>query len=210
MARRKVTAVAEDIIEDPDMGDFAARNRDAIYKMITGGKPTDLRQIVAALGGPKEVAPLVGRSRRTVERWVTTAGTQKITKPLPDAVQALQQAFSQARTTRAGREKIVAATGRRATLMRGHGARMKGKAKAGIITPGGERGYIKTRTFNHHVDANTMDATFRSYIEQGEDAAFTTFNNEFGDDYGQYGQAFDGWLFGDMSGLLFNPDISGE
>jgi hypothetical protein len=200
----------EDIIEDPDMNGYAAQNRDAIYKLITGAKPGDLRQIVTALGGPKEVAAITGRSTRTVQRWITTSGTQKIGKPKPDALDALQQAFGQARNTRAGREQIVAATGRRATLMRGHGAKMKGKAKAGPVSPGGDRGYIKVRTWDHHVDASTMDKTFEAYIEHGEDAAFGTFNDQFGDAYGQGGLYFDGWLFTDMSGLLFNPDTSGE
>jgi hypothetical protein len=55
-----------------------------------------------------------------------------------------------------------------------------------------------------------MDSTIKSYIDGGEDAAYQTFNDMFGAEYGQDGLYFDGWMFGDMSGLLFNPDTGGE
>jgi hypothetical protein len=198
--------MAEDIIDNPDRDAYAAGNRDAIYRMITGGRTDDLREAVRALGGPKAVAPLVGRSRRTVERWITTTGTQRIRAPRADAAQALSNAFTQARGTREGRQRI--ADTRRATLMRHHGARMRGSAKAGPVTPGGERGYVKQRRWDHGVDASTMDATYTAYVEGGEDAAYHTFNTQFGDEYGQGGLFFDDWMFTDMSGLGFTPGLS--
>lgn len=197
--------MAEEIVDDPDFSALARANRDAIYRMLSGGRTDDLREIVRALGGPKEVAPLVGRSRRTVERWITTKGTQKIKAPRPDAAQALNTAFGQARSTRAGRRRIV--EGRRSTLMRRNGARMKGRAKAGPVTPGGERAYLKERRFDHHVSAAAMDATLQAYLEYGEDAAYRTFNDAFGDEYGQGGLFFDNFLFTDMTGLGFTPDV---
>jgi hypothetical protein len=196
----------EEIIDNPDRGGYALENRDAIYRLISGAKPGDLREIVRVLGGPRAVAPIVGRTERTVQRWITTKGTERIRAPRADASQRLDTAFGQARNTRAGREKI--AETRRSTLMRHHGARMRGTAKAGPVSPGGERGYLKARRFDHGVDAGTMDATFTAYIEQGEDAAFREFNTRFGDEYGQGGLFFDDWMFTDMSGLTFTPGLS--
>jgi hypothetical protein len=197
--------MAEEIIDNPDRDAFARANRDSIYRLISGGRTDDLREMVRVLGGPRAVAPLVGRSQRTVQRWITTTGTQRIRAPRADAAERLNTAFSQARGTRAGREQIAAT--RRATLMRHHGARMRGSAKAGPVTPGGDRGYIKNRRFDHGIDAATMDATYNAYIEGGEDAAYHAFNAQFGDEYGQGGLFFDDWMFTDMSGLMFTPGL---
>src|ERR1039457_3447543 len=127
--------MAEDIIDNPDRDAYAAGNRDAIYRMITGGRTDDLREAVRGLGGPKAVAPLAGRSRRAVDRWLTTTGTQRIRAPRADDAQALSNAFPQARGPREGRQRI--ADTRRATLMRHHGARMAGSAKGGPGAPAG-------------------------------------------------------------------------
>jgi hypothetical protein len=195
----------DEIIENPDLSHYAQQNRDEIYRMLTGSKPDQLREMVRALGGPKAVAPLVGRTARTVERWITTTGTQRISNPKADARQALDQAFGQVRTTRQGRERIAAS--RRATLMRGHGVKMRGSASCGPLTPGRERGYRRIRTWDRHVDSATMDATFDAYIQGGEDAAYLTFNQRFGEEYGGNGQYFDDWMFFDMGGLGFTPDV---
>jgi hypothetical protein len=53
-----------------------------------------------------------------------------------------------------------------------------------------------------------MDATYTAYIEGGEDAAYHTFNTQFGDEYGQGGLFFDDWMFTDLSGLGFTPGLS--
>jgi hypothetical protein len=196
----------EEIIDNPDGQGYAESNRDAIYRMLTGAKPDDLREMVRVLGGPKAVAPLVGRSQRTVQRWITTKGQQRIKAPRADARQALQTQFDQVRATRAGRQHIV--DGRRATLMRHAGARMRGSARGGPMTAGRERAYLKVRRFDHHVDAAAMGATFDAYIDGGADAAFVTFNDQFAEGYGRSGAYFDDWLFSDLSGLGFTPDVS--
>jgi hypothetical protein len=198
----------DQIFENPDRGAIAAsaQNQDAIYRLITGAKPDNLREIVRALGGPKAVAPLVGRTTRTVQRWITTKGTERIRAPRADARQALDAAFTQARGTREGRQRI--ADTRRGTLMRGQGAKMRGKALCGPFTPGAERLYVRQRTWtDYRVDAGTMDATFDAYIEGGEESAFLAFNQQFGDEYGQSGAYFDEWMFYDMGGLGFSPDV---
>jgi hypothetical protein len=191
-------------IENPDRAQFAAANRDALYHLITGARPDDLREMVRVLGGTKAVAGLTGRSQRTVQRWITTTGTEKIRSPRADAKQAIDTAFSAARQTREGRERI--AGGRRATLLRNNGAVMRGSAPAGPMTAGGSRAYIKMRTWNHAVGSDVMDATFDAFIQGGEDAAFDSFNTAFGDEYGSGGAMFDEFLFTDMTGLFFSPD----
>src|SRR5487761_1314229 len=193
--------MAEEIIDNPDRDAYARANRDSIYRMITGGRPGDLREQVRVLGGTRAVAGLAG-----VRRWFTVAGAEKIKTPRPASRQAVSAAFSQARNTREGRQRI--AESRRATLMRHHGARMRGSAKAGPVTPGGERGYIKQRRFDHGVDPGTMSSAYDAYIDGGETAAFDTFNTQFGDEYGQGGLFFDDWMFTDMSGLMFTPGLS--
>jgi len=196
--------VAEEIIDNPDRDDYAGRNRDAIYRMVTGGRPDSLREIVRALGGTRAVADLTGRSQRTVQRWITTSGTERIRAPRADAAQALNTAFDQARNTREGRQRI--ADTRRATQLRNNGARMRGSARAGIVTPGGSRAYIKSRVWDHAVGSDTMSKTLDAYVEGGEDAAFGAFNESFGAEYGGDGAMFDEGLFTDMSGLEFSPD----
>jgi hypothetical protein len=195
----------EEQIDNPDRGAYARSNRDAIYRMITGSNPQDLTEQVRALGGTRAAAEAAGVSQRTVQRWITTTGTQKIRNPRAAARQAVNTAFGQARATREGRERI--ASGRRGGLMRHNGARMKGNAKAGPASAGGERAYIKSRFFNHHVSAGAMDATFKSYVDDGDEAAYGTFNDRFGSEYGQDGAFFDEFLFTDMTGLNFTTDI---
>ena len=70
--------MAEERIDDPDRRAYAAANQDAIYRMITGNRPDNLREIVRALGGTRAVANLTGRSQRTVQRWITTTGRERI------------------------------------------------------------------------------------------------------------------------------------
>ena len=195
----------EEQIDNPDRGAYARSNRDAIYRMITGANPRDLAEQVRAVGGTRAAAEAAGVSQRTVQRWITTTGTQRIKNPRAASKQGLNAAFGQARSTREGRQRI--ASGRRAGLMGHAGARMKGTAKAGVVSPGGDRAYIKSRSWNHHVSADVMDATFKSYVDDGEDGAFHTFNDRFGDEYGGDGTFFDQFLFTDMTGLKFTTDI---
>jgi hypothetical protein len=196
--------MAEERIDNPDRAAYARANQDAMYRMLTGASPADIAHQVHVLGGTRAAAQAAGVSQRTVQRWITTTGAQRIKDPRAANKQALNNAFTQARSTRAGRERII--SGRRATLMRHNGARMKGSAKAGIVTPGGERAYIKSRTFDHHVPAGVMDATYEAYLSGGETAAYGAFNDGFGDEYGQGGLFFDSFLFTDMSKLGFTPD----
>jgi hypothetical protein len=200
--------MAEEQIDNPDRNAYARANQDAIYRLISGANPADLAEQVRVMGGTRAAAQAAGVTQRTVQRWITTTGTQRIRNPGAAARQALNTAFTQVRSTRQGRERI--ASGRRATLMRHNGARMRGTAKAGPVTPGGERAYIKSRTWNHHVGADIMDATYKAYIDGGENAAYHAFNDRFGDEYGQGGLFFDNFLFTDMTRLRFAPDIGAE
>lgn len=202
--------VAEDSIDDPDMAGYAEANRDEIYKMLTGADPGDLAEMVRALGGPKAVAPLVNRSERTVQRWITTKpGAQKITAPKADALEALKTAAEQNRNTREGRQRI--ADTRRATLLRSGGAKMSGTAYSGVLSAGGSRAYLKDRHFEDYtLGSDIMDKTLDAFIEGGDDAAFGAFNTAFGDDYGQGGAFFDEWLFADLSGLDFTLGTGDE
>jgi hypothetical protein len=198
--------MAEDIIDDPDRDGFAEANRDAIYKLVTGADPGDLAEQVRILGGTRAAADIAGVTQRTVQRWITTTGTQKIQTPGAGA-QLVGAAAAEARGTREGRQRI--ADSRRATLLRNNGARMKGTAPAGPVSPGGSRAYIKNRTWNHAVGSDVMNSTFDAYVEGGEDAAFGAFNEAFGNDYGADTGMFDEWMFTDLSGLDFKPDLGG-
>jgi hypothetical protein len=199
--------MAEDIINDPDRGGYAQANRDAIYRLVTGSDPNDLAEQVRILGGTRAAAEVAGVTQRTVQRWITKAGAQRIQRPGAGA-DLVGTAATQARSTREGRERI--ATGRRATLLRNNGAVMRGTAKAGVVTAGGSRLYAKTRRFDHAVGSNTMNATFDAFIEGGEDAAFGAFNDSFSDGYGGDSGFFDEFLFTDMSGLGFTPDLGSD
>jgi hypothetical protein len=200
--------MAEEIIENPDRDEYARRNRDALYRLISGANPGDLAEQVRILGGTRAAAEAAGVTQRTVQRWITKTGAQKIRHPKADALGRVNAAAAQTRGTREGRQRVAGT--RRATLMRHHGARMRGSAKAGPVTPGGERGYIKQRRFDHGVGADIMDATYNAYLEGGEDAAYHTFNAQFGDEYGQGGLFFDDWMFTDMTGLMFTPGFTEE
>jgi hypothetical protein len=200
--------MAEDIIDDPDRGGYAEANRDAIYRLITGNDPNDLAEQVRLLGGTRAAAEAAGVTQRTVQRWITKTGTQRIARPGAEAAGRVTEAAAQARSTREGRQRI--ATSRRATLLRNNGAVMRGTAKAGIVTAGGSRLYNKLRTFNHAVGSDTMTVTFDAFIEGGEDAAFGAFNQSFSDGYGGDSGFFDEFLFTDMTGLGFTPDLGSD
>jgi hypothetical protein len=199
--------VAEDIVDNPDRAAAAAANRDAMYKMITGASPGDLAEQVRILGGTRAAAQVAGVSQRTVQRWITKSGAQRIRNP-GEGARLVGDAAAQERTTRAGRERIAA--GRRTTLMRNNGAKMRGTAKSGVITAGGSRAYLKPRRFDHAIGSDVMGKTIDAWIEDGDDAAFGVFNAEFGDEYGSDGAMFDEWLFEDMNGLSFTPDTGSE
>lgn len=202
--------MAEETVNNPDMGGYADANRDAIYKMLTGASPEDLPEMVRALGGPKAVAPLVNRDVRTVQRWITTKpGAQKISAPKADAMEALKAAAEQNRNTREGRQRI--ADSRRATLLRSGGAKMSGTAKAGVVSPGGSTAYLKIRNFNDYtIGSDVMDKTLDAFVEGGNESAFGAFNQAFGTEYGQDGAFFDEWLFADMGGLDFTLNTGDE
>jgi hypothetical protein len=195
----------EFVNENPDFNEYAGTNRDAMYRLITGSSPDDLREQVRALGGTREVARLAGVTQRTVQRWITRAGQQRISAPRPATRQAVQGAFDQARSTEAGRQQI--AGGRRQTLMRHHGARMEGQGEGGPLTPSRDKNYLKWRRFDYRVDAGTMDITFDAWIRGGDEEAYFTFNTAFGDEYGR-GGAFDEWMFSDMRQLRFGPHMT--
>jgi hypothetical protein len=77
--------MAEEIINNPDRNEFARRNRDALYRLISGGNPADLAEQVRILGGTRAAAEAAGVTQRTVQRWITKTGTQKIRHPGADA-----------------------------------------------------------------------------------------------------------------------------
>jgi hypothetical protein len=199
--------MAEDIIDDPDRDAYAAANRDAIYRLVTGANPADLAEQVRILGGTRAAAEIAGVTQRTVQRWITKNGAQRIANPGAGA-NLVGTAAAETRGTREGRQRI--ASGRRATLLRNNGARMTGNAPGGPVSAGGSRAYIKNRTWNHAVGSDVMDKTFSAYIEGGEESAFGAFNDAFGEGYGADGGFFDEWMFTDMTGLGFTPDLGSD
>jgi hypothetical protein len=199
--------MAEEIVDDPDRSGYATANRDAIYRLITGADPGNLAEQVRILGGTRAAAEIAGVTQRTVQRWITKTGTEKIRHPGAGA-RLVGTAAAQARGTREGRQRIAA--GRRATLLRNNGAVMRGTAKGGVVTAGGSRLYHKVRSWNHAVGSDTMTATFNAFIDGGEDAAFGAFNDSFSEGYGAGAGFFDEFLFTDMTGLGFTPDLGSD
>jgi hypothetical protein len=199
--------MAEEIHDNPDPAAIAAANRDAMYRLVTGANPGDLAEQVRILGGTRAAAQVAGVTQRTVQRWITKTGAERIQTPGAGA-RLVGDAAAQSRTTRAGRQQI--ADNRRATLMRNNGARMRGTSKSGPRTAGGTRDYVKDRRYDHAIGSDVMGKTIDAWVEHGDDAAFNTFNAEFGDEYGSHGAMFDEWVFYDMDGLNFNPDTGSE
>ncbi|TDD04787.1 hypothetical protein [Nonomuraea diastatica] len=198
----------DNVEDNPDVRAYADANRDDMYRLLTGADPTSIKEMVRILGGPALVAPIVGRAKRTVERWVTDA-TQKIAKPRGDALRRLQQAAHHARTTRTGRQRALDT--RRSILIRNHGARLIGTTTAGPVASG--RGYTRRRYYPEpgmHVDIDTMDDTLDVYLQLGEEEAYERFCTGFGDAYEPTGHAPGevDWIFTDLSGLDLGPDLT--
>lgn len=195
--------MAEEEIDNPDRAAYADANRDAIYRMITGARPDDLAEQVRILGGTRAAAEIAGVTQRTVQRWITKTGAQRIQHPGAGA-RLVGAAAAETRGTREGRQRI--ADTRRVTMMRTQGAKMRGSAKSGIVSSGGSKAYVKMRTWNHAVGSGVMGTTVDAFIQDGEEAAYTAFNTAFGDEYGDGGAMFDEWMFTDMGGLNFSSD----
>ncbi|MFF5265131.1 hypothetical protein ACFY4C_40125 [Actinomadura viridis] len=189
-------------IEYPDLAGYARANADDVYRMLTGADPNDLREMVRIVGGNRAAAALTGRSVRTVERWVTKTGTQRISRPRADALQALRTQAQQIRVSQAGRRQIL--TGRREQNLRRQGMRLRGRAYAGPLIADVE--YRRRRYFDHPVPGRVMDRTIDAYLAGGEEDAYSAFNAAFGQEYQLTG--FDpeegGWIIEDMSGLEFS------
>lgn len=194
-------------VGNPDLAAYARMNSDDVYRMLTGADPHDLREMVRAVGGTTAAVQIlaaagISRTRRTIERWVTTRGTQRISRPRADAMQALRNAAQQARLTQAGRRQIL--TRRRERNLRGHGMRMRGPAKMGPLI--GDVEYRRRRYLNHHVSGSVLDRTVDAYLQGGEEDAYGAFNAAFGAEYGVTGHGPDEaeWIIEDMSGLDFD------
>ena len=180
---------------------FAEENRPDVYRMIIGHDPYDLAEMVRAVGGKREAARITGRSVRTVERWITTTGTQRISRPRADAATALRTASEQARDSAQGRRRIL--EGDREAKLRNLGVKMRGWTYAGPLVGGNY--YRRKRQFDHGVPGSILSKALDAYLAAGEAAAFLAFNKAFGEKYELTGHAPDEveFLIEDWSALEF-------
>lgn len=179
------------------------REKKTVGEGLTGRstKAAALSQMVSELGGAKAVADLVGRSVRSVQRWV--AGKQK---PKADAATALQAAH-QTHTDRPDYRRSQLPPSR-ATRMRRHGARIRATLIGGPTndSPGAS---IKARHVTWDLSPAAMDALIEAWVTGGDDAARETLDEVLYAEYIEQGE-YDrggkniGWQTESLSSITFD------
>jgi len=173
-----------------DSTKFTGRLRNIVFGALTGiagdvsgDRGGELRDMLMAIGGPAktksginltEVAKELGVTRRTVERWVTTDGTER-GKPKPQTLEAVAKKSRQAATTQRGRAKALArmrggtGVGSGGAAIGTYGAKLAVRARQGVVAGG--RGYLRDRTISLELDPGQVEAMQAAYA-QGGDKAF--------------------------------------
>lgn len=173
-----------------DTTKFTGRLRNTVFGALTGipgdvsgDRGGQLRDMLMAIGGPArtksginltEVAKELGVTRRTVERWVTTDGTER-GKPKPATLAAVAKKSRQAATTQQGRAKALgrmrggAGAGSGGAAIATYGAKLTVRAHQGVVAGGRE--YLRDRTIALALDPDAVEAMNAAYA-QGGDKAF--------------------------------------
>ena len=155
----------------------------------------NIRDQVAELGGTRAVAPLTGRSERTIRRWAQNNHVPA----RGDAAQAFDAAVAAHRDSPDYRRGRV--NHRRDTRMRNNGATVRYQGVAGPTTdsPGSS---IKRRNIDWHLSGDAMSDILDAYYADGEAAAIDALGRAMATEY--MGSAQYGWTFeGEATNLQF-------
>lgn len=178
---------------------FTGKLRNTVFSALTGvtgdvsgTTGAQLRGMLMAIGGPAktksginltEVAAELGITRRTVERWVTTDGTER-GKPKPGTLQAVTTKARQAATTQRGRAKALgrmqsgSGGGSRGAAISTYGAKLTVRAHQGVVSGG--RKYLRDRTISMTLNPDDVAAMQAAYV-QGGDKAFVRWAEDHAD-----------------------------
>lgn len=173
-----------------DTTKFTAGLRNTVFGALTGisgdvsgDRGGNLRDMLMAIGGPArtksginltEVAKELGVTRRTVERWVTTDGSER-GKPKAVTLVAVATKSRQAATTQRGRAKALGrmrggtGAGSGGAAISTYGAKLTVRAHQGVVAGGRE--YLRDRTISMALDPEAVEAMQAAYA-QGGDKAF--------------------------------------
>lgn len=163
---------------------------DALYGAFTRGKdvPTDVGELVSALGGTRAAAAQLGVAQRTVQRWMTTTGAQRRKAPA-SSVAAMRTAV---RTSPAQRAAAVGS--RRAARLRSTGAKVRARATAGVVSGG--RAYMRPRQIDRvELTGAQLGPALDAFLDGDDARAAQLFTDAMGDAY------VSGWEFEDVSTL---------
>jgi hypothetical protein len=157
---------------------FTRQLRGTLFTALTGrggdvsGRPdADVREMLLAIGGPADtrsginltaVAAELGVSRRTAERWVTTAG-QKIRLRGANLAKVVARS-RQAATTKAGRRKAMAAV--RAGARVRYGAKLSITGQQGPLRAG--TAYRRRRRIDLVLDPQAAEEMMTAYEDGGD------------------------------------------
>lgn len=196
----------------PDMSGRDKRtdreNAASMLSQALAGSPQDLAQTIQRLGGPKQVAALVGRSVRTVQRWA--AGS--IRSPKADARLALNRADIGDRLSRRG---INVDAG-------GKPLRPIAFQAAGNVSV---QGPSKTPTYEYFrrigaqggigVDSDTIAAMLDRIAHGDHEGALQLLERELTRDYANCGDNYNpetgqGFRFDNLSEAEFFTDAAGQ
>ncbi len=168
---------------------------------VSGRADADVRGMLLAIGGPGKTksgidlsaaAKELGVTRRTVERWVTTAGERS---KLGGANLAKVRTQSrQAATTKQGRRKAVArvrdAGGPGGSSIARYGSKITLKGSQGPAAAG--KDYLRNRSISLQLDPESAQGMFDAYAEGGDKGFVSWMEGYAGDTY------VDGWSIGSI------------
>lgn len=166
---------------------FTGKLRNTVFSALTGipgdvsgNTGAELRGMLMAIGGPAktksginltEVAAELGVTRRTVERWVTTDGTER-GKPKPGTLRAVATKARQAASTQRGRAKALGrglagtGAGSRGAGISTYGTQIKVRGFQGPVVGG--KPYLRDRTITMDLEAQQVQAMQAAYTQGGD------------------------------------------
>ena len=178
---------------------FSGRNAD-----VSGDAGGDVAGMLLAIGGPGKTksgidltaaAKELGVTRRTVERWVTTANEKS--KLTGANLAKVVTKSRQAATTQKGRRAAVArmrdSGGHGGSSIIRYGSSVTLKGTQGPAAAGKE--YLRNRSISLDVDPDAAQAMFEAYIHGGDKGFVSWMEGYAGDNY------VDGWEIGSIDNL---------
>ncbi|MBV6762661.1 terminal protein [Rhodococcus opacus] len=152
-----------------------------------GGRPDLKGMLLAAYGlnrrGGLDTATAakdLGVTQRTVQRWVASAGHQRIAAPKRDTLSALMKKARQAATTQRGRKAALAAVraSKQGKALANHGGHIRIRGHQGPSAAG--KTYKRDREIRLELSPSEVEAMWSAY-EQGGDKAFSSWITDHAD-----------------------------